>query len=193
MRLRLGYVQLISDASHAGHEDLTSHAACDFFLVGPNSRGHVEGHSARLKRKLGASSEAEAAGLLQCAKRSAVLLDAIDGLSGYTVPIEVLLDAQVVIRQVAFGADGKVLASFRRFHGLDLGQLHDWAVKNRVTIGWLAGKNECFTTDAKTKSKPDKTGLDNPKHNRWFLLKALDLEGEESERFDANLPSTPQN
>ena len=115
-----------------------------------------------------------------------MLLDAIDGLAGYAVPMEVLLDAQVVIRQVAFGADGKVLASLRRFHGLDLGQLHDWAVENRVTIGWLAGLNDCFTTDSKTKSKPDPTGLDNPKTNRFFLLKMLDLDVEESERFEAS-------
>lgn len=176
---------MITDASHAGHADLTSHTACDFYLVGPNSRGHVEGHSARLKRKLGASSEAEAAGLLQCAKRSCLLLDAVDGLFGYQVPVEVLLDAQVVIRQVALGADGKILAALKRFHGLDLGQLHGWANDNDVNIGWLKGTANGFTTDAKTKSKPAVTGLDNPANNRFFLLKAFqDLEIAESERFD---------
>ena len=170
-----------------GDVDSTSHCACDFFISGPNSRGHVEGHSARLKRTLGASSEAEAAGFLQCAKRSALLLNTVDGVYGYCLRVEVLLDAQVVIRQVAFGADNKVLASLRRFHGLDLGQLRCWASENKVTIGWFAGKSVGFTTDAKTKSKPEASGQDNVQLNRYFLLKAFPALGvDESERFDAS-------
>ena len=121
---------------------------------------------------------------MQCAKRSGLVLDAVDGLFGRPVPVEVLLDAQVVIRQVSLGADGKVLASLRRFHGLDLAQLHSWATENNVDIGWLKGTANGFTTDAKTKSKPATSGMDNPNTNRFFLLKAFrNLEGVESERF----------
>ena len=189
LRLGLMWIQIVTDASHAGHEDMTSHCACDVFLCGPNSRGHVEGHSARLKRKLGASSEAEAAGFMQAAKRSALALDTADGLLGCRVPVEVLLDAQVVVRQVAFGADAKVLASLRRFHALDLGQLEGWVRNNMITVGWWAGKNRGFTTDSKTKSLPGKDGIDDVTKNRYFMLKAFPyLIGDESERFETPPP-----
>ena len=171
-RLGLVWAQLVSDASHGGHQDLTSHAGCDFFLCGPCSRGHVEGHSSRLKRQFGASSEVEAAGLMQCAKRSAPFLDAADSLLEQTTPVEVLLDAQVVIRQVSFGADGKILASLRRFHGLDLGQLHLWGQRNSIRYGWWRGDSEGFTTDPKTKSQP-KDHVDDPRSNRFFLLRSF--------------------
>ena len=182
-RLGLMWAQLVSDASHAGHEDLTSHAGCDFFLCGPNSRGHVEGHSSRLKRQFGASSEVEAAGLMQVARRSAPMLDSLDNLLEYRCPIEALLDAQVVIRQVSFGADGKVLSSLRRFHALDLGQLRLWGLENDCTLGWWGGNNVGFTTDGKTKSKP--TDRDNPNKNRFFLLRRFDELGatEEGDRI----------
>ena len=84
-----------------------------------------------------------------------------------------LLDAQVVIRQVSFGADGKVLASLRRFHGLDLGQLHAWKKRNEAQISWWRGTCAGFTTDAKTKSRP--TDVDNVLLNRFFLLRNLKI------------------
>ena len=113
------------------------------------------------------------------------MLDCLDSLLGYTVPVEVLLDAQVVIRQVSFGADSKVLSGLRRFHALDLSQLHLWKKANSVTLGWWRGTSAGFTTDPKTKSKP--TDTDNPKTNRFFMLRSFkELDGveAESERFD---------
>ena len=113
------------------------------------------------------------------------MLDAFDGLFQRRTPVEVLLDAQVVIRQVANGADAKILSSLRRFHGLDLGQLHMWKKANGVMLGWWRGTCRGFITDSKTKSKPG--DHDDPKTNHFFLLRNFgELDGleAESERVD---------
>ena len=77
------------------------------------------------------------------------------------------------------------------FHGLDLGQLHLWKKANDVVFGWWRGTSKGFTTDAKTKSKP--TEIDDPKINRFFMLRTFaEIVSEESDKLAEQPLLAPQ-